>query len=137
MLALARSQPWAPDAIVPIPLAKARLAERGFNQVELLARPLSLQLNLPLLSHGLQRRQETAPQMDLTVAQRWANVESAFVGHPQQLQGRSTLLLDDIMTTGATLDSAARAARASGARQVYALTLARTLLEEDLRFLVR
>lgn len=125
---------WQPDAVLSVPLSAQRLAQRGFNPVDLLARPLAAQLGLPLLA-ALHRQRDTRPQMDLTLRERWANVQAAFVAQPA-VSGRSLLVVDDIMTTGATLDAAARALREAGAAQVYALTLARTLQAEAAAALV-
>lgn len=133
-LGVALSQPlaqqypasWRVEGVLPVPLSPRRVAQRGFNQVELLAVPLAQQLGLPLVSGLLQRQRDTLPQMDLDMQQRWANVNDAFVASPQ-VAGRRLLLVDDIMTTGATLHAAARALRAAGAHSVYVLTLARTL----------
>lgn len=117
---------WRAETVVPVPLSPRRLAQRGYNQVELFARPLAQQLGLPLAGDLLRRQRETRPQMDLDLQQRWANVNDAFTASPQA-QGRRLLLVDDILTTGATLHAAARALRAAGAHSVYVLTLARTL----------
>lgn len=133
-LGLALSQPlaalypasWRVEGVLPVPLSPRRLAQRGYNQVELLAAPLAQQLGLPLVGELLQRQRDTLPQMDLDLPQRWANVNDSFVASPL-VAGRRLLLVDDIMTTGATLHAAARALRAAGAHSVYVLTLARTL----------
>ncbi|MCW5873372.1 MAG: ComF family protein [Anaerolineales bacterium] len=117
---------WRVEGVVPVPLSPRRLAQRGYNQVELLARPLAEQLGLPLASDVLQRQRDTLPQMDLDLPQRWANVNDSFAASPL-VTGRRLLLVDDIMTSGATLHAAARALRAAGAHSVYVLTLARTL----------
>jgi ComF family protein len=123
---LVRSLPWQSDGLVSVPLSAGRLAERGYNPVDLLAQPLAVSLGLPLLRTPLQRTRETQPQMALSVRQRWQNVEAAFRAEGS-LSGRQLILVDDIMTTGATLHAAAVALLAAGARRVYALSLARTL----------
>lgn len=127
-----RSQDWNPDLIVPIPLAPRRLAERGFNQVELLAAPLAEDLKIDLQPGALQRRLETQPQKGLTVHQRWDNLRTAFVADPAQMHGLTVVVIDDIMTTGATLSAAANVLNEAGAAAVYCLTLARTLLDDGL-----
>jgi ComF family protein len=123
---LVRSLPWQSDGLVSVPLSAGRLAERGYNPVDLLAQPLAVSLGLPLLRTPLQRTRETQPQMALSVRQRWQNVEAAFRAEGS-LSGRQLILVDDIMTTGATLHAAAAALLAAGAKRVYALSLARTL----------
>lgn len=116
---------WGAELVVPVPLSVRRQAQRGYNPAELLAGPLAQRLGLPL-AQALLRQRETRPQMDLQVEQRWANVHGAFAGQAPAA-GRRVLLVDDIITTGATAHAAARALRAAGANSVYVLALARTL----------
>jgi ComF family protein len=119
---------WA-DGLVPVPLHPARLAERGFNQAELLAAPCAARWRVPVLSRALVRRRPTLPQTDLDPAARRANVRDAFrVPRPAAVEGRRVLLVDDVLTTGATVGAAARALRAAGAAAVGVLTLARVVL---------
>jgi len=114
------------DAIVPVPLHPARLAERGFNQAELLAAPCAQRWARPLLTRALVRTRATRPQTDLDAAGRRQNVAGAFaVARPAEVAGRRLLLVDDVLTTGATAWAAARALRHSGAAAVGVLVLAR------------
>ena len=117
------------DALVAVPLARQRQRERGYNQAELLARELSRLLPLPLLEGTSRRVRATPPQAGLTRAQRLENVRGAFAPGPRAvlLADRSVLLIDDVMTTGATLSACSRVLLRSGARRVCALTVARTL----------
>jgi ComF family protein len=114
------------DAIVPVPLHPARAAERGFNQAELLAAPCARLWGVPLLTGALARIRPTRPQTELDAAARRANVAGAFgVSRPGEVKGRRLLLVDDVMTTGATVAAAARALRAAGAQPPGVLVLAR------------
>ncbi len=116
------------DVIVPIPLHRARLRWRGFNQAVPLARAVARQCGLPVAPMALARRRPTPPQVGLPAAQRRANVRHAFtLRRPDLIDGRAVLLVDDVMTTGATLDECARVLNRAGARRVDALVLARAL----------
>lgn len=119
---------WLPgvDAVLPVPLARARERERGFNQAALVAERLAKGLGARLESRWLARARDTSPQTDLDPAARRANVHGAFtastaVGH------RDVVLVDDVLTTGATAAECARILRRAGARSVGVLTVARVL----------
>ena len=119
--------------IVPVPLHPSRRRERGFNQSELLARGLVRELGrrsdgaAPQVAKScLRRKRATPPQTGLSVAARRENLRGAFeVVKPGEVRGRAIVLVDDVMTTGATLSACARALRRAGAAQVMGLTLAR------------
>ncbi|MBN1221024.1 MAG: ComF family protein [Anaerolineae bacterium] len=113
------------DVIVPVPLHPSRFRERGYNQSELLARQMAIILDLPVDTKTLQRVRKTKSQMELGVSERRRNVLNAFVGNSQQLAGQRVLLIDDVCTTGSTLDACAAALKDSGAISVWGLTLAR------------
>jgi ComF family protein len=114
------------DAVVPVPLHPARLAERGFNQAELLAAPCARAWGRPLVTGALVRTRPTRPQTELDATERGTNVAGAFaVRRPAALAGRRVLLVDDVLTTGATARAAARALRDGGAAAVSVLVLAR------------
>jgi ComF family protein len=117
------------SAIVPVPLHPNRERQRGYNQSALLARAFALQTELPLYEGLLSRTRDTQPQVGKNYRERHANVAESFCAEPG-VAGMTMLLIDDVYTTGATLRACAAAARAAGAREVYALTLARPLLPE-------
>ncbi|NPA31700.1 MAG: ComF family protein [Chloroflexi bacterium] len=119
----ARDLPWPPGCLVPVPLAPARRRARGYNQVSLVARPLAWLLKMPYCPQALQRR-DGPTQVGLDWRARWHNVRRAFHAAPR-VRGRIVWLVDDVMTTGATLHAAALALKRAGARAVYALTWAR------------
>jgi len=123
---------WSANMIVPIPLGKKRLKERGYNQVAMVAIPLSMQLGLKYAPGALARARETRSQVGLSAAERQKNVQDVFIANSKKVDGRTVLLMDDVSTTGATLSSAAEALYASGASDVYAITIARALQHHNL-----
>ena len=116
------------DLVVAVPLHEKRLRERGFNQSDLLAAVLCREVRLPLLQPGILRRErDTQQQMLLGPAERRENVQDAFRWHGPPLAGCKVLLIDDVATTGSTLEACAVALLAAGASKVWALTVARAL----------
>ena len=124
---------WPVDTLIPIPLGKKRLKERGYNQVAMVALPLSIRLGLDYYPAALARARETRSQVGLSAIERQKNVQNAFFADETKVSGRSVLLMDDVSTTGATLSSAAEALYASGAKEVYAITIARALSHHSLK----
>lgn len=113
------------DYIVPIPLSPARLREREFNQAYVLAAALSGNLKLKLLDNNLKRVRNTKSQADLDRISRWKNIRGAFkLKAPNLVKDKTILLIDDVLTTGATASEAAGALKDAGAGSVYVLTLA-------------
>lgn len=119
----------APDLLVPVPLHARRLSWRGFNQSLELARLLARRLGRPLEPGALVRLRHTEPQLTLAAGQRRDNVRGAFGADPAMVRGAGVLLVDDIMTTGGTLEECARILRRAGAARVDVLVLARTAQE--------
>ncbi len=116
------------DIVVPVPLHRRRLWWRGFNQAALLADELARRLKLPLDASAVVRMRATPPQTARDHDDRRRNVRRAFaIAHPNRISGRRVLLVDDVMTTGATADECARAILAAGARSVDVFTLARVI----------
>lgn len=114
------------DIVMPVPLHKKRLRERGFNQALLLAQGISKQNGLTLSFDNLTRTRHTKPQVELSGKDRIANVAGAFsLRKPCLLLDKSVLLIDDVFTTGATLNECSRVLKDAGASRVMALTLAR------------
>lgn len=116
----------AVDLIVPLPLHIERLRERGFNQALELARPVGAALNLPVDAGCCSRVRHTPAQADLPWGKREKNIRAAF--HcPEDLTGKRVILVDDVMTTGASLNECARTLKLHGAAEVTLLVVARTL----------
>ena len=117
------------DVVVPVPLHRQRERERGYNQAALIAKPLAKQLGLPCKSVLLTRIRPRPDKHILTLEERWDSVRGAFATRPgSQVDNLRVLLIDDVMTTGATLDSCARTLRDAGAKSVVGVTVARARL---------
>jgi len=122
------TNPVPGEAVVPVPLHQKRLRERGYNQSSLLARELGKLINLPIVDNCLIRLRHAPPQARTsTVDERRSNVAGAFTCRDQRLQDKQVLLVDDVSTSGATLDACARALKAAGATSVWGLVLAREI----------
>jgi len=120
------AQAWPQTAsLLPVPLHHARLRQRGYDQALELARPLARALELPLLTDGLRRVRVTVPQSRLDAAQRRRNLKDAFAVRPGVALPAHVVLVDDVMTTGATLHAAAAALRRDGVARVDAWVCAR------------
>lgn len=117
---------WKPDLLIPTPLHWVRRVWRGANSPETMAEWLGFELQIPCASFAMQRRRLTRPQAGLPHHERRANVRDAFRVNPRcDLRGVRVLLVDDILTTGATLTEQARVVRTAGAAAVAAVVLAR------------
>lgn len=114
------------DCIIPLPLSAQRIQERGFNQAQEIARPLARHLGLPLLSDACARVLDSAPQASLPWKERQANIRHAFECRAD-LNGKRVAVVDDVMTTGATLNEFARVLKLHGATRVENWVAARTL----------
>ncbi len=116
------------DCIMPVPLHVSRLRHRGFNQALLIAHELSTTFSIPLSYHNLRRVRPTRPQVELTGEERIKNVSGAFsLKRSHEVRGRDILLVDDVHTTGATMNECASVLKDAGAARVTALTIARAI----------
>ncbi|MCD6423486.1 MAG: ComF family protein [Elusimicrobia bacterium] len=111
------------DVIVPVPLHKKRMDERGFNQAEILAREISRATKIPMKKHILKRTKNTPSQRDFDKKGRFENVKNAFFS--KSVNGKKVILVDDVFTTGATISSCEKTLREKGAKEVVALVFAR------------
>ncbi|HNY83941.1 MAG TPA: ComF family protein [Anaerolineaceae bacterium] len=119
------------NLIVPMPLSLKRFRERGYNQAEAITKPLSELIGWAHSSKALEKIRDTETQVHLSVAERLANLDGAFKADSELVIGKSIVLLDDVMTTGATMRQAAKALREAGAKEIYAATFARTALRTE------
>ena len=132
MVGFVRSLEWDLDVLIPVPLGRKRLKERGYNQVALVARPLAYELGLEFAPQGLWKSRDTRSQVGLNISQRRENVSKAYQADVKVVNRRSVLLMDDVATTGSTIQSSTEALLSAGARNVYAITIARALSHHDL-----
>lgn len=114
---------WNIDLVVPIPISKTRKRQRGYNQAELLAREISSIMGIPVDVYNLVRTKDTVAQKKLDVRKRKMNLSQAFVWKGKNKRIGNVLLIDDIYTTGNTIDAAAKVLKAAGAAKVYFLTV--------------
>jgi len=119
---------WEPDSfdlLIPVPLHRQRLRERGFNQVLLLVKEISFRTGIPYRKTILQKKKPTIPQVTLSGLEREKGLRGAFhVIGKEELAGKSVLLVDDVYTTGATVNECSKVLRRGGAKRVDVLTLA-------------
>jgi competence protein ComFC len=128
---VARRDGLTGDIVVPVPLHRTRERERGFNQAELIAREVAKRLRLPLKTVLLMRTKARPDKHILSNEERWRIVRGAFATRPgSQVDNKRVLLVDDVMTTGATLDACAKALLEAGAKSVVGLTVARAVKRE-------
>jgi ComF family protein len=111
------------DMIIPIPIFKVRLKERGYNQSQVIGAYMAQYMAQPVVSTALERTRHTPPQVGLSQRARVENVRGAFRANPSLVSDTTILLLDDVMTTGATLQECAHALLDAGARAVMSLTI--------------
>lgn len=121
---------WNPvfELVTAVPLDRQRFEERGYNQSVLLARPLAWAFQKPFRERALIRIKHTVPQVGLSRIDRQQNLQGAFRGEGKVVGGCAVLIIDDVITTGATLEASSLALKEAGADRVYGLTLARTML---------
>jgi len=126
LAAYLQANPVPGEVLVPVPLHSRRLRERGYNQSSLLARELGRLTALPIVEDSLYRSKDGLPQAKTATAEdRRRNVADAFACGDQKLSGKYVLLVDDVCTSGATLEACAAVLKAAGAVSVWGLTLAR------------
>ena len=114
------------EILVPIPLTKKKMRRRGFNQSEEIAKELSAFLGIPLVSNVVLKIKETLPQIELSGKEREENVKGVFFcKNPDAIRGKKIFLVDDVFTTGSTMEECARVLKIANAREVWGITVAR------------
>ncbi len=119
-----RDQGWEVDLVTAVPMHESRLRERGYNQAALLARSLAERQGWPFVPEAIRRIRATASQVTLSASERKENVAGAFEASEQLVHARRVLIVDDVLTTGATLSACADALRAAGALMVFGAAVA-------------
>jgi competence protein ComFC len=117
---------WKIDLVTMVPLDKSRKTERGYNQCYFIAQPLAWMEKLEFISGAIKKVRETRSQVGLSLTERRSNLEAAFEAAPGIVKGRSVLIVDDVITTGSTMNACAEALIQAQAQQVYGLSLARS-----------
>ncbi|MEI7424672.1 MAG: ComF family protein [Candidatus Staskawiczbacteria bacterium] len=126
LLAKNTDEVWNNSVLIPIPLDKKKLKIRGYNQSEELAKELSIILQIPLIIDNLVKIKNTKPQMELSKEEREKNLENAFeIKNPNELLGKKIFLVDDVYTTGSTMEECAKVLKDSGIKNVWGICLAR------------
>jgi ComF family protein len=123
---------WPVQAVVPVPLGKKRLKERGYNQTGLVAQPLAYEAALEYVPNALRKTRDTRSQVGLTLFQRQENVRQAYQADAALVSHKSVLLMDDVATTGSTISACTESLLAAGAQEVFVLTIARALPHHNL-----
>jgi competence protein ComFC len=117
---------WNNSGLIPVPLDKKKLKARGYNQSEELAKELSKVLKIPVISENLIKIKNTKPQMELSKEERERNLLGVFqIKNPAELAGKKIFLVDDVYTTGSTMEECAKVLRKAGVKQVWGMTIAR------------
>ncbi|MBQ9277229.1 MAG: ComF family protein [Lachnospiraceae bacterium] len=109
----------APEVLIPVPVHKSKLEKRGYNQAEVLAKSLGAYLNIPVDNTVLKRTVNTTPQKLLDNEERQKNLERAFISDKKQVQYKRIMLVDDIYTTGSTIEACTKVLKAAGVKEVY------------------
>jgi ComF family protein len=128
--AAARLLPWRPEVVLPSPLSKTRILERGFNQAAVIAKVAARSLSVPVDEHSLGRRTHTpVHRIGMDQRARELTVEKAFeVLRPKLISGKKILLIDDVLTSGSTASFCAKALKKAGASEVVVFTIARAVM---------
>jgi ComF family protein len=119
---------WQIDLVVPIPLSRSRLRSRGYNQAALISHQLAVELNIQHSSNTVKRIKNTSTQIDNDVNKRFTNLLDAFYVNPATLKKRNILVVDDVITTGATMQNCTKAFLKAGAENIYCVSVARAIL---------
>lgn len=127
MVDFVRALGWPVEILIPVPLGRERLKERGYNQVGLVAQPIAYHMMWQYAPQALWKTRETRSQVGLNLSQRRDNVQQAYQADPKIVKEKTVSIMDDVATTGSTILACTEALLLAGARDVYVLTIARAL----------
>ena len=113
-----------PDCLIPVPLSKEKLKKRGYNQAEIIADSISGHTGIPVENNYIIRSRDTPPMKELTRMERMKNLKGAFKISPHDVKCRNVIIVDDIYTTGSTMDAVAVVLKEAGAKNIYSVALA-------------
>lgn len=127
LISLLKTRDWSYDLVLPVPISVERMKERGYNQSALLSKPIAEYSKVAHSTKTLLRVKETGTQVKRSKVERDEYLRDAFSANPAKLKGKKVLLVDDIITTGSTINHCAKALKEAGANQVMAVAIAKTL----------
>ena len=133
LVELVNNSGWQIDIVVPIPLSRTRMRTRGYNQAELISRYLAASLNIQHSTNKVKRIRNTSTQIDMDVNKRFTNLLDAFYANPATLKKKNILVIDDVITTGATMQNCTKALLKAGAENIYCMSVARAILRHEKR----
>jgi competence protein ComFC len=128
---MVKKSDWEIDLVVPVPLSLSRYISRGYNQAALLSWELATQLNIQHSTSVLKRIKNTSRQIEMDVNKRFTNLLDAFYANPATLKKRNVLIIDDVITTGSTMQNCTRALLNAGAEKIYCVSVARAILRHE------
>jgi competence protein ComFC len=126
---LIKKNNWQVDLITPVPSSRERLKSRGYNQAGVLARSVALQLGIKYDDKIIIKKRDTSTQVERNAQARRQNMTDVFQASGKSLHSKSVLIVDDVITTGATINDCARAIQFAGAKEVYGISLGRSVIE--------
>ncbi|MBD5105380.1 MAG: ComF family protein, partial [Lachnospiraceae bacterium] len=115
---------WRPEALIPVPLHKKRLQKRGYNQAAVFARAISREMGIPVYENFAERIRNTVPQKELSGQERENNLKRAFKIRQNDVKLKTIIIIDDIYTTGSTMDALALECKKAGIENIYCISLA-------------
>ena len=127
MISVINEMGWEIDLVTAVPMEEKKMIKRGYNQAALLAKPIAWEIGVPFNPQALTKLFPNKPQVGLSEQERLVNVIGVYFSEPEYVEGKTVLVVDDVVTTGSTLNACSAALKGSGALVVYGISLARSL----------